>query len=73
MNDKYSSLMAKQALCDMVNQFAYNAKRIIESPRCTTADFPLSNRRLLRLKRWAHSLLRTDGFRGRSFGGYGMK
>lgn len=32
MNDKYSALLAKRALCDMVNQFAYNAKPYCRKP-----------------------------------------
>lgn len=32
MNDKYSSLLAKRALCDMVNHFAYNAKPYYRKP-----------------------------------------
>ena len=32
MNDKYSSLLAKRALCDMVNQFCFNAKSYHRKP-----------------------------------------
>ena len=32
MSDKYSSLMAKLALCDMVNQFAYEARPYHRKP-----------------------------------------
>lgn len=32
MNDKYSALLAKRALCDMVNQFSYTAKSYYRKP-----------------------------------------
>lgn len=32
MNDKYSALLAKRALCDMVNQFCFNAKSYHRKP-----------------------------------------